>query len=77
MRIEPRRARIALISGFGAIVLAARLYGFHIERPGLAGTLAIAAMVALLIGGAIALYIGFTSLNWANLRRRRRDRNRR
>lgn len=76
MRIQPRRARIALISGLGAIILAIRLHGFHIDRPGAAGVVAIIGMVALLIGGAIALYIGFTSLDWNKLRSKFRKRRR-
>ena len=71
-RIRPRRAKIALISGFGAIVVAARLYEFHSDRPGVAGTVTSVAIIIMLIGGAIALFIGFRSLDWNQVRKRRR-----
>lgn len=71
-RIRPRRAKIALISGFGAIIVAARLYEFHSDGPGLAGTVATVALIIMLIGGAVALFIGFRSLDWTQVRNKRR-----
>lgn len=75
-RVQPRRAKIGLISGFGAIIVAARLYVFFTDRPGIPGTVAAVAIVAMLIGGAIALYIGFTSLDWNKARSGRGKRRR-
>lgn len=77
MTRQPRRARIALVAGFGAIVVAARLFQFHSDKPGIAGTVATVAMVIMLIGGVISLYIGFSAVDWKKLRdrlRRRRQR---
>jgi hypothetical protein len=71
-RIRSRRAKIALISAFGAIIIAARLYELHSDRPGVAGTIANVAVVIMLIGGAIALFIGFRSLDWNQVGNKRR-----
>ncbi|WP_299167702.1 hypothetical protein [uncultured Arthrobacter sp.] len=70
MKVQPRRAKIALVAGFGAIVVAARLFAFFVEEPGVAGTVASVAVVVMLIAGVVGLYIGFTSLDWRTLRRK-------
>lgn len=48
---------------FAAIIVGSRRYAFHSDRPGVAGTVATVVMLVMLSGGAIALCIGFRSLD--------------
>ena len=77
MKVHSRRARIALIAGFGAVVIAARLAAFHSGHPGVAGTVASIAAVVMLVAGVVSLYIGTSSLDWKKLRNKLRKRRRR
>ncbi|MBM7782534.1 hypothetical protein [Arthrobacter tumbae] len=77
MKVRPRRAKIALVAGFGAIVVAGRLFAFFVDEQGTAGTVASVAVVVMLVAGVISLYIGFRSLNWNKLRSRLRKRRQR